>query len=415
MPVLTGSALADASGTALEDASSAALGEPDLQVAISSAGVLMEAVQMGVGPWWEILLEILVPAIVESVLGPSGPTLAQVNANIDEVREVIDPQPGVLPNVRDEVLFLSSDHEFNIQTLKTLIEALEPGGLTTDEHDHLVGLENADPSVIATNVWGYVVAVDDLRESLGGISAVQVIENLWYAALVETGFNGIRAAHNPYFAYIAYSPSDAAGAFGNYLVGSDPTTLPTLDLTLVEEGDTVWSYLTREYSAWSWTKQGPGDNDNGSEVWLGTAGVNTVAGWRCLLTDADLAGIWRAQEIPPDEPAVVPPVWPGSAGVTLGTPVALVDQLHLVGTMDGIIVNVTTPPSKVGKRAIGGAFYDYNTGEVAFETDSGDIEPWQYLGFRDAIFTPKTMTSAAGVRLRVLAGAEGTVTPWVKS
>jgi len=415
MPLLTGSALADASGTALEDASSAALGEPDLQVAISSAGVLMEAVQMGVGPWWEMLLEILVPAIVESVLGPSGPTLDQVNANIDEVREVIDPQPGVLPNVRDEVLFLSSDHEFNIQTLKTLIEALEPGGLTTEEHDQLLGLANLS----ASDVWDY--AIQFPRPS-GWYTTVAMWQQLAYAA--QSGFfqsliTGQQLPNSRWFR-LAGTPDVIAGLLDDARTSEPQLVLPEdPDFADVVPGDTVLSFLLRTQPAFDWQVL------SGHHYWDGgTVGFPTDSGGNlcwiiCTLRDGDLetqqaASLITSEEFLPD-PVPTPPVWPGSAGVTLGTPVALVDQLHLVGTMDGILVNVTTPPSKVGKRAIGGAFYDYNTGEVAFETDSGDIEPWQYLGFRDAIFTPKTMTSAAGVRLRVLAGAEGTVTPWVKS
>lgn len=109
------------------------------------------------------------------------------------------------------------------------------------------------------------------------------------------------------------------------------------------------------------------------------------------------------------------PVWPGLANVTLGTPVALADGLHLTEAMDGVLITVTTPPSKTGLLNIGGKYFDYREGEIAFETDNGEVEPWQYLGFRNAIFTPKTMTQAAGCRLRVLAGAEGIVTPWTKT
>lgn len=116
--------------------------------------------------------------------------------------------------------------------------------------------------------------------------------------------------------------------------------------------------------------------------------------------------------IPTAPPPIVAPVWPGLSGVTLSNPVSLSDDPRIVGPMDGVLVTITTPPSKVGVRNIGGAMFDYNSGEVAFETDNGEVEPWQYLGFRDAIFTPKTMKRAGAVRFRVLAGAEGVVQCW---
>jgi hypothetical protein len=144
--------------------------------------------------------------------------------------------------------------------------------------------------------------------------------------------------------------------------------------------------------------------------------------WRDHVTAASIAAIKSDTEniltnfpieFPP--PPVIPPmapVWPGPGGVVFYTPAALVDQLHLTGTMDGVIIAVTTPPTRVGQYQLGGVILDYGVGRIAFETDSGDIEPWQYLGFRAAIYTPKSMAHANGVRLQVLGGAEGTVTPW---
>lgn len=117
-------------------------------------------------------------------------------------------------------------------------------------------------------------------------------------------------------------------------------------------------------------------------------------------------------DLPAEIAVLEAPVWPGLAGVTLGTPVALSDSVAIDEPMHGVIIAVTTPPGKVGVRVIGGEYFDYNCGELTFATDEGDLEPWQYLGFRAAIFTPKTMAQAGGVRLRVLGGAEGTVTPW---
>jgi hypothetical protein len=81
--------------------------------------------------------------------------------------------------------------------------------------------------------------------------------------------------------------------------------------------------------------------------------------------------------------------------------------------MDGVIVAVTTPPQKLGQYQIGGETLDYGVGRIAFANDQGDLEPWQYLGFRSAIYTPRSMAHASAVHLQVLGGAGGTVTPWV--
>jgi hypothetical protein len=81
--------------------------------------------------------------------------------------------------------------------------------------------------------------------------------------------------------------------------------------------------------------------------------------------------------------------------------------------MHGAVPTVTTPPTS--GLLVGGHLYDYSVGEIAFQNDSGFIEPWQYLGFRTAIFTPKSMESADAALFRVLAGAEGTVRTFTRS
>lgn len=104
--------------------------------------------------------------------------------------------------------------------------------------------------------------------------------------------------------------------------------------------------------------------------------------------------------------------WPGLANVTTDPPVALSDGLVIDTACDGILVNITTPPTKTGLYAIGDTYYDYKEGLVAFETDNGYMEMWQYLGFRQAVYTPKSMKTASKVHFQVLAGAAGNVITW---
>jgi len=117
----------------------------------------------------------------------------------------------------------------------------------------------------------------------------------------------------------------------------------------------------------------------------------------------------------PTTPSTGAPVWPGLADVTLGISVALVDGLVVDGPMDGVLVAVTTAPTRTGHRVIGGKDLWYGMGEMTFGTDNGDLEPWVYMGFASAIFTPRAMNSAAHAYFRVLGGAGGTVTPWTKT
>jgi len=110
---------------------------------------------------------------------------------------------------------------------------------------------------------------------------------------------------------------------------------------------------------------------------------------------------------------LVPPVWPGADNVTLGTPVALAPGVTIEEGMDGVIVHITAVDPKQ-------MFFTYDDvkayrhiGALAFFSDEGDLEMWQTLGFVDAVYTPRSLEHAAGVKLMTPGGTEGTVTPWV--
>jgi hypothetical protein len=179
-------------------------------------------------------------------------------------------------------------------------------------------------------------------------------------------------------------------------------------------GETLMAYLQRTRPQLDWQ-----DDSGMSEPYAvrSIVGDFTVSGTvRARVTmaewDAMMAVRFPSTTAGPSSGA---PVWPGLANVTLGTSVALVDGLVVDGPLDGVIVDVTTAPTRVGQRVIGGQYFDYNSGEMTFGTDNGYLEPWVYTGFRLAIFTPKTMQQAAHAYFRVLAGAAGTVTPWVRT
>jgi len=107
-----------------------------------------------------------------------------------------------------------------------------------------------------------------------------------------------------------------------------------------------------------------------------------------------------------------PPVWPGIDGVTLGDPVALASQLTIDEPMDGCLVDVTGVDGGVAFYTYGGVKAYRNVGALCFLTDQGDLEDWQLLGREHAIYTPRTMTHAAGLKLFTGHGLVGTVTPW---
>jgi hypothetical protein len=182
------------------------------------------------------------------------------------------------------------------------------------------------------------------------------------------------------------------------------------DWSDIRVNDTRLSWLQRSQPTlpWQYWEQADGT----LQPWLlGSGGSGLDPDFRVepLFTEADFE-TWKALKF---RLPSAPPVWPGLANVTLGTPVALSSDLTVAGPLDGLIVSITTPPTALGKFAFGGFTAYYKVGEVSFISDNGDAEPWQYLAFDQALYCPKAMNRAASASLRVLAGAAGLATPWV--
>jgi hypothetical protein len=112
-------------------------------------------------------------------------------------------------------------------------------------------------------------------------------------------------------------------------------------------------------------------------------------------------------------PPKLPPVWPGLGEVTLSTPVALAPGVTIEEAMDGVLVHITAVDPKQMYFTYDDVKAYRHIGALAFFSDEGDLEMWQTLGFVDAVYTPRSMQHAAGVKLMTPGGTEGTVTPWV--
>lgn len=109
-----------------------------------------------------------------------------------------------------------------------------------------------------------------------------------------------------------------------------------------------------------------------------------------------------------------PPVWPGTAGVTIGPAWPLSTGLTVTAPMDGVVVEIVAVAPKLN-----GHLYTYhdiacyrNVGALAFVSDRGDVETYQALGFTQAIYTPRYLKRAAAVKIMTPAGTAGSVRAW---
>lgn len=180
-------------------------------------------------------------------------------------------------------------------------------------------------------------------------------------------------------------------------------TAPNVSESTILASDTVLSWLTREAPTFSWTTSLIPDH-------VSAPVSSPSAIWVCKFGPADFdvlkAGLFPASG------AVGPPVWPGASHVTLGSAVALSTGLTITAAMDGIIVTITSVPVTT-------SFFQFDDvkswryiGGLSFFDDDGHQEFPQGLGFQTAVYSPKEMLHASGVKVRTQPGIVGTVQPW---
>lgn len=341
-----------------------------------------------------------IPYFVETALREAGITLAHptwgLHAIHDDIAAIGTPSVGGLAaaDVEDPayavyVLSQQAVGAFNLLDAKldSVLSAI--GDLPTPPTP-------PDTGDIADAVWQYPMVDTNTAQGLQEWAGIGLSNISYQTALPMMGA--------PQFTL--------EGPWNNYHAFYMNVHTPAPDWADIGADETILAWLQRTDTGNTWTA----DVNTGLPV----AEVSGGGNWGHFYIRPSFTELPARAGQPPPPPspggtALVAPIWPGDALVTLGTPVALVDQLVVDELMDGVLIEVTTPPGKLGSYRLGGVTLDYGAGRIAFESDDGQLEMWQYLGFRDAIYTPKTMAHASKARLQVLGGAEGTVTPWTVS
>jgi hypothetical protein len=408
VPIIQGQALTDASGNAVTDASAAAIGEPDLPISLLG-GLVVLAGSNPLRDLIDTLTEVrnFLVGLTEGTLTMQALSFLQQDMN--DLRGITSA---------DQTLSNAPPHGQG-WTLNGVINQIgTPPAPTWPEGDPpwwIPPPATADLSDIPEAVWNWVnpnLQLQQWEVTGSAYLAGQLVNQSVQPMRRDPRFGVWTPAawgESAVYPVLVYTPHPD-------FTDMVPTETRLAWLQRTDDSGLLWeadSYTGEPFAAlYDQLSQGRG----GVVCLFSEAQFNDYAA-QFALVNSKLDAI-QAEfpiDIPPATATAGAPVWPGSELVTLGETVTLTDQLHLVAECDGVIVNMTTPPTRTGLRQIGGALYDYGVGELAFETDSGDIEFWQYLGFRSGIWTPKTMSRAAGCRFRVLAGAAGTVTPWTRS
>jgi hypothetical protein len=197
-------------------------------------------------------------------------------------------------------------------------------------------------------------------------------------------------------------------ATGSNWLAAYPSDLPNPLQANIRRSDTIFTWLQREAPAWVWA-----DAFGNSTFVVAPSTSVPVRSWLFSYSPAEFEE-WKNALLPS---TVLPtaPVWPGIANVTLGTSVALSTGLTLSEAMDGVLVTITSVPP-------GTSFFQFDDqtswryiGAIAFVSDDAQEEFPQNLGFQAAVYCPRSMTSAAAVKVRTKPGVVGTIQAWIRN
>jgi len=252
----------------------------------------------------------------------------------------------------------------------------------------------------AAAIWSYGLSQQMANGNVFNASAAEWLYMLGHSLAIYSATEGVPDGRQPWYRLV-FGGSSTGYSLGYSMSITTQARPDPPDFTQLRAGDTVLSFMQRTQPAYSWTGTGPSGVAGTGIAWKNLYGGNTGVWWRTGFT------------LPVSLPGQLAPVWPGIDYVTLGAPVALSADLELAGPMDGLLIAITTPPTGLGKFIIGDRTWWYRLGQIAFVSDNGEVEPWQYLAWDQSVYCPRQMNQAASALIRCMAGAAGTATPWV--
>ena len=178
-------------------------------------------------------------------------------------------------------------------------------------------------------------------------------------------------------------------------------------------GQTLVQLLNSQSTALVWYYQSDDSRDYPNPIAGYHRGEQNCYWWQCDVQDWELP--YRSGKLFPllNASRATPPVWPGLANVTFGTPVALSQAVTITAPMDGVVVDITSVPSKFGSYAYDDVLSYIHLGSLSFFDDNGSQELATGFSFTKHLLCPKLMLRAAGVKLRAAQDVVGTVTPWL--
>lgn len=416
MPEIAGLRLLDASGNPLTDASANPIQEASLPVFVGAGQVLFAQLGAGLGGFWGDLIASIVSGVVDAVLGGGGETNTDLREQLDLIRDDLENTAKNPANIATNVKTVVDQFPLDLSGA---------GGLTQEEHDWLLSRENLGTADVASAVGGMSISTLNTRNNADAMDFSLLMEYIARYLTWQAGFEGIPLPGNPYWRVCGYDMFNTQTWVGTWPGGPNYTNPPVFDMSLIQYGDTLKSFIEREYSGTDIVFEGPDEFPAGTQAIIRVGEPNDSAWFRCTLTDADIAACWpQLSQSYPEDPANIvvnvdvpgaAPIWPGLDNVTVGSSAALSDGLVIEGPMDGLLFTIDSASANKGKYGFGSVSSWQHVGAVIFGTDRGDYERAQSFGIDTEVVVPHTMKVADSAIIRFNGGFTGTVRPWTKT
>ena len=288
-----------------------------------------------------------------------------------------------------------------------VVDNVAPGWYTAPEPTDLSGIPQA--------VLDATIDVEDWCQLDPSYPVSWILSNLYQFVQLQTRGNGYAWIGDPHFTlHDCYPWTLIANLHGDD--GREVYLPPTVDWATYDGSVDLASFLNSIDVRNTWHGYGVlGSTANGCQRELTNqpldqSYVECHLQWtrtnqlvNTLTTDVGLL---------PDQ-IVGPPVWPGLANVTLGTPVALDSGVTIVTPMDGVVISITGTDPGYGYYYTFDDLRQWRTvGALTFLDDDGHAEGYQALGFVSAVYCPRSIQRAAAVKVKAGHGLAGTITPW---
>lgn len=308
----------------------------------------------------------------------------------------------------DIIEAIVTDSTFGNQAIRTALDAYYSALAAT-----------TDATQTAVNDLAAGIAAGTTVTVIADGSVTQLVDAIWSAPLPTEGTVASTMLANAHY-YALYrsnykSPLQIDDSGNNYyqLTGNwnvpaqadpDGSGLQNIDFNdIIESDNTCYEFVTRAYPSASFVALG-----NGLPA-IPDTGANTYW-WVVNIPDDEFQILKRSVLAGTTMPTA--PVWPGLAGATLGTPVALDLAVTVTGPMAGVIVELTGVPALKGQYDYDGLSQSLKIGALTFVSDNGDAEYVQALGFTNEVYVPKNMAIADSCKIRAVSGVTGTATPF---